>query len=55
MNTYIQFYRARLRANKNNSTADVIHFIDKTILEQKQLHFVKQVLWTKKRLNKSTC
>ena len=31
MDTYIQFYRAKLRANKNSSTPDAIHFIEKTV------------------------
>ena len=48
MESYIQLYRANLRAKKNNTNVDMLSFLDKNPLEKVQLNFIKHTLGTKK-------
>ena len=40
MDSYLQLYRAKIRANKNKSNIDLLSFVDKNPLEKVQLNFI---------------
>ena len=48
MDHYLKYYRAKIRAQHNNSEIDVSKFIDKTPFEKLHIRFCKNTLGTKR-------
>jgi hypothetical protein len=48
MNSYLNLFRATLRAEKSNFEIDELNFIDKTTIEKVHLGFCKSTLGVKK-------
>ena len=48
MDSYLKYYNAKMRPNRNNSKVDYLSFTDKTPMEKVQLNFIKYTIGSKK-------